>query len=505
MGGTGRNRPGGGHCNRADRVSISGLTKARIEIAAGGPHMTGRTHDRDYAARPHPFEEPHETDPRRAPPQRTAWLRQHPGLSGLDRAFSDSGGFFGAQGAVLLRHPGNADNGVAGERVDGTVRRRWNRACAFGPRRDRARPASRRQVWRSYSRDRRGLSSDAQLLRDDPGPHRGRDNLLRSRDRRSDRILDPAEHKRDLHRDTRFAELRMPGCPGDRRARPVEGHLHDSRQHLGHALILSAPCAWRGYGGRSRNKISLRPFRSSDRARVRQRGLVSKTQDHLRRLCDVRRSRGCFLEFARAAHARPPAAGGRASSARSRPLARPPERGCPSIASGASLLPGTRLLEAGFSRLVGALLGASFALLTGRARRHARRAKTVWHGLFMGRLREPCHSLRLPQLSQRDGVGSARARLALFRRPRRHRGSKSGSRRRIREDANRRLKLDAFADPRNRNIAPRSIPANQEIFFQAPGEPYAGFLDIMSTAETKCAKWRRESVLVGLSVRPGSS
>ena len=58
--------------------------------------------------------------------------------------FPNSGGFFGAQCTVLLRHPGNADNGVAGERVDGTVRRRWNRARAFGPRRDHARPVSRR-------------------------------------------------------------------------------------------------------------------------------------------------------------------------------------------------------------------------------------------------------------------------------------------------------------------------------------------------------------------------
>src|ERR1700719_809572 len=73
------------------------LDEARIESAVSGVHMTGRTYDRDHAARPHTFEEPHETDSRRAPPQRPAWLRQHPGLSGLDRAFSDSGGFFGAQ------------------------------------------------------------------------------------------------------------------------------------------------------------------------------------------------------------------------------------------------------------------------------------------------------------------------------------------------------------------------------------------------------------------------
>src|ERR1700730_304944 len=411
------------------------LDEARIKIAFRGPNMTGRTYDRDHAARPHPFEEPHETDPRRAPPQRTTRLRQHPGLSRLDRAVSDSGGFFGAQGAVLLRHPGNADNGGARERVDGNVRRRRSGACAFGPCRDHARPARRRQVWRSYSRDRRGLSSVARLLRDNFGPHGGRDNLLRSRARRRDRILDPAEHKRGLPRDTRFAELRNPGCPGDRRARPVQGHLHDSRQHLGDTLVLSAACAGRGYGGRSRHKISLRPFRSSDRARVRQRGMVSKTEGHLRRLCDVRRSGGRFLEFARAAYARPPAAGGRASSARSRPLARRPERSRPSPASSASLLPGTRLLEARFSRLVGAFLGASFALLTGRARRHARRPKTVWLGVFLGRLREPCHSLRLPELSQRDDVESAGSRFALFGRPRRHRGSEGGSRRRIREDA----------------------------------------------------------------------
>src|ERR1700726_2975091 len=74
--------------NRADRVSIPRLPRldeAPIKIAIRCPLMTGRRHDRDHAARPHPFEEPHETDPRRAPPQRTAWLRQHAGLSRLDR------------------------------------------------------------------------------------------------------------------------------------------------------------------------------------------------------------------------------------------------------------------------------------------------------------------------------------------------------------------------------------------------------------------------------------
>lgn len=33
-------------------------------------------------------------------------------------------------------------------------------------------------------------------------------------------------------------------------------------------------------------------------------------------------------------------------------------------------------------------------------------------------------------------------------------------------------------DPRNPNTAQRNIAASQEIFFQAPGVPYAGFLDI---------------------------
>ena len=163
------------------------LDEAQIESAVSGVHMTGRTYDRDHAARPHPFEEPHETDSRRAPSQRPAWLRQHPRLSRLDRAFLNSRGFFGAQGAVFLRHPGNADNGGAGERVDGTFGCRRNRAGPFGPRGDHPRPANRRQVRRSYSRDRRGLSSVAQLLRDDFGPHGRRDNLLRSRARRRDR------------------------------------------------------------------------------------------------------------------------------------------------------------------------------------------------------------------------------------------------------------------------------------------------------------------------------
>ena len=66
------------------------------------------------------------------------------------------------------------------------------------------------------------------------------------------------EHKRDLHRDARLADLRGPGRSGDCRARPRQGHLHHSRQHLGDALVLSAACARRRYGGRSRYQISWR-------------------------------------------------------------------------------------------------------------------------------------------------------------------------------------------------------------------------------------------------------
>ncbi len=55
------------------------------------------------------------------------------------------------------------------------------------------------------------------------------------------------------------------------------------------------------------------------------------------------------------------------------------------------------------------------------ARRHARRLKAVWHGLFLGRLREPRHSVRLPRLSDGDHVEAAGSGPTVFGRPRRPR------------------------------------------------------------------------------------
>ena len=85
-----------------------------------------------------------------------------------------------------------------------------------------------------------------------------------------------------------------------------------------------------------------------------------------------------------------------------------PSRGGAGAAPGARELSGPRDLEAGLQRLVGPVLDHPQALLGPGARRHARRARPVRHGLFLGRVREPRDPLQLRQLPHRDPLGARR-------------------------------------------------------------------------------------------------
>ncbi len=76
---------------------------------------------------------------------------------------------------------------------------------------------------------------------------------------------------------------------------------------------------------------------------------------------------------------------------------------------GAGKRPGPRDLEAGFYRRVRPVQHRSEAGAAESGRCLARRRPVVRHGLFMGRFREPCHSVRLRRLPHRHHMGAGRA------------------------------------------------------------------------------------------------
>ncbi len=57
-------------------------------------------------------------------------------------------------------------------------------------------------------------------------------------------LLDPAEHQRDLRRNTGLPDVRSPGRSRDCGIGAGQEDLPDSRQYLGDALAVSAACAW---------------------------------------------------------------------------------------------------------------------------------------------------------------------------------------------------------------------------------------------------------------------
>ena len=117
---------------------------------------------------------------------------------------------------------------------------------------------------------------------------------------------------------------------------------------------------------------------------------------------------------------------------------------------------GPRDLEARLHRLVGPLQHRPQARLGGRGRGLPGRARALRPRLFLGRLREPRHSLRLHVLPHRDPLGAGRARDPLQRRPRGHRGFEGRSRPGIR--ASGAILRDArFAAPDEECGAPQAL------------------------------------------------
>src|ERR1700687_2663347 len=88
-------------------------------------------------------------------------------------------------------------------------------------------------------------------------------------------------------------------------------------------------------------------------------------------------------------------------------------------------------LEAGFHRRVRPVQYRSEAGAAKGRRCIARRGKIVRHGLFMGRLREPCHSIRLRALSHGHQMGAGRTNAAPSYRAGERRGSQGRSRARV--------------------------------------------------------------------------
>src|SRR5712671_5908227 len=145
----------------------------------------------------------------------------------------------------------------------------------------------------------------------------------------------------------------------------------------------------------------------------------------------VRRSRRRVSGAARFAHARGPAGAAPSIRARNRALAQDPARGPQGVAPGSRKRPGPCDLETGFYRGVGPVQHRSEARAAKGRRCIAQRRQTIWHGLFMGRLRKPDHSVRLRTLSHCHQMGAGRASLAASHRAGECRRSQSRSRARL--------------------------------------------------------------------------
>ena len=100
-------------------------------------------------------------------------------------------------------------------------------------------------------------------------------------------------------------------------------------------------------------------------------------------------------------------------------------------APGAREPPGPCDLETGFYRRLRPVQHRAAAQAASRRRRPARHRQAVRHGLFMGRLREPRHSLRLHALPHRHPMGAGRPGAAAPHRAGECRGPQGGSRPRL--------------------------------------------------------------------------
>ena len=127
---------------------------------------------------------------------------------------------------------------------------------------------------------------------------------------------------RDPHGIARLAHHGGAGRAGDRASRGRARRLRHSRQHLGHAPLLSALRARRRHQCRSRHEISFRTRRPADRLGLRQCEMGGAPAQYLRRFCDGLERRRRLSRAPRLAHDGAAYARAGARRARDRAMAR---------------------------------------------------------------------------------------------------------------------------------------------------------------------------------------
>ena len=252
------------------------------------------------------------------------------------------------------------------------------------------------QGRRSSAGLRQRLSSLAQFLQRHAGPLRRRDHLFRSADRRRHRgtvqaqhqggagrgarlaILRNARHSRDrLRSRMRAARSSSTTTPGRRRcitARSIRASTSACRPPPNISAAIPTSCS-------ARSRPTPRPGRCSPR-RIRLLGVCAGPDD-------------VFLALRGTAHAGGAAGAASPLGPRDGALARRPARSRAGVASGARKPSGPRDLEARFHRRVRPVQHRAEARAAKGGRCPARYRQAVRHGLFLGRLREPRHPLRL--------------------------------------------------------------------------------------------------------------
>ncbi len=383
--------------------------------------------------------------PRPSRPRRRglAGLRQCSALSRLDRAVSRRRDAEEPQAALHLRHARHADHRRAERSLDRDIRRGGN---------GRWSPPGLAAIVVSLMT---ALSAGDHLLMTDSAyqPARIFCDATLKRMGVETTYYDPlvgAGIAALMRANTKAVFVEAPGSqslevqdiPAIAASRPRARRLRHRRQHLGDAAVLFAARARRRHGGRGGHQISLRPFRSAARPRLGQRAMVSAARQDRRSDGDPARSRGRVSRAARPAHDGAAASRSRASGPRARALAQ-------SAAGSAARHPPRparrsrpRHLEARLFRLLRAVQRRVEAGARARGRGDARRARIVRHGLFLGRLREPRHPLRLHELPHRDALGAGRADPALLGRARGHRGLEGRPRSRLPSASPRPLERD---------------------------------------------------------------
>ena len=301
-----------------------------------------------------------------------------------------------------LRPPRHADLGSAGGRAARRSRASTAPAsCCCPPAWRRSRPPCSQSpaCRRPPAGDRQRLSADAQFLRQRAQALRRRDDLLRSADRRRHRRADASRTPGGVRRSAGLADLRDAGHAGHRRRRRMRtARCRADGQYLGDAAVSSARFE---HGvdlvDPGRHQIYRRPFRRDARLRLGQRAAWPSAQGHRWRHGPVRRPGRHVPGAARPAHAGGAAGAPSASGARRRALARSSARrsrascirrstAIPATPSGSAISPAPAACSA---IVLQARAGQA------RCTPSSTRSTLFGIGLFLGRLREPCHPVRL--------------------------------------------------------------------------------------------------------------